>query len=98
MTDEAKLRQQHDRGHRAKQLLENPLFQEAFDTIENTITEAWKHTGADEEDARRNAYLMQRLLRDLRQHFVSALSTGKVAEKKLLQTQDKSKIRRILNV
>lgn len=83
MTD--KLRRQKARGDQAKRLLENPLFIEAFDTLETTVLEGWKNSDAQDQEGRHNAYLMWRLLQNLRHQFKLAAATGRVAEKELLE-------------
>jgi len=97
MTDELKLRRQQDRGQRAQLLIENELFKEAIENIEQTILDAWKGSASTEEKQRHNAYLMYRLLQNFKQQFTTAISTGKVAQKELLRIKEESKIRRIIN-
>ena len=94
----AKLKTQADRGNRAKRLLENELFSEALEKIENDIVEAWKRSGGRDEDQRRNAYLMLRLFQNFKQHFITIINTGQHAEKELLKLREKSKLRRMINV
>lgn len=94
--DEAKLSEQRLRGDAARAILENPLFNEAFDAIEREITTAWKQSPADGERERNNAYLMQRLLANLKEQFKRHVSTGAMAEKELLKLKEKSKIRRLI--
>lgn len=96
MTDEAKLQRQADRGERAKRLLGNDLLIEALDAIEAEIDQSWKSSLADDEEIRRNAYLMYRLLQNFRQQFKQAVVTGKAARKELLNLKDPSKVRRML--
>lgn len=97
MTDEVKLRQQADRGERAKRVLENELVKEAFESMEKTIMDAWRLSAADEDGARNNAYLMYRLLQNLKQQFAHMVATGEAANKQLLQINDPSKIRRMIS-
>lgn len=97
MTDEAKLRQQVDRGERAKRVLENELVIEAFEKLEQTIVDSWKGSRADEEKQRDNAYVMYRLLQNFKQQFKAAITNGEVARKELLRIQDESKLKRVIH-
>ena len=83
------------RAARAKELMENPFMVEAFEKLESTILEAWKNSHSDDSQARDNAYLMHRLLQNLKQEFQRAIATGKSVEKELLNTKD-SKLRKLL--
>lgn len=81
-------RKQVDRGVKAEALLKNELLQEAFDKIEGAILEGWKNSQAHEDEQRRNAYLMQRLLQNFKAHFNYIVRTGKHAESQLLKLED----------
>jgi hypothetical protein len=96
--DENKLNMQAERAAQAKALYQHPFMVEAFDSIEQTILESWKGSAADEGSARDNAYVMYRLLQNLRQKFIVAIATGEAADKQLLQIRDKTKLRRMINV
>lgn len=85
---EAQLRKDLTRGDRAKQLMEDPLVQEAINKIEQTLIEAWQNSHANDHEGRNNAYLMQRLLKNFKSEFERAIGTGKVAKKQLLNTND----------
>lgn len=88
------LRSKVSRGHHAKRIMEDELVVEAFDLIERQVIEAWQNSRADEEDERRNAYLMQRLLKNLRGHFQKTIRDGESASKELLRLRDPSAIER----
>lgn len=89
MADEGKLRVQHDRGERAKRLLENELIVEAFEKIEAEITESWRNSAVDEAEKRHNAYLMGLLLERFKQHFRVIVAGGEKAQIDLLQLEAK---------
>lgn len=97
MADEGKLRLQAQRGDRARAICEDELFIEAFDAIEKRIEEGWKETQASEKQERENAYLMHRLVQNFRAHFRSLMTTGEQAKKDLLDINDPSRLRRIIN-
>lgn len=94
MTD--KLNRQKDRASRAQRILDDELFKEAFDNIEQTILDSWKESRADEEKQRYNAYIMHRLLQNLKEQFTRAVATGEAAKKELLTVKDPSKFARLI--
>ena len=72
------------REGRAKSLLENPLFQEAFDVLKKDLMNRWEHSGSIELEARESIWLAMRLLDRLYGHINSIVETGhmnKVLEK-----------------
>ena len=72
------------REGRAKALLENPLFQEAFDVLKKDLMNRWEHSGSTELEARESIWLAMRLLDRLYGHITSIVETGhmnKVLEK-----------------
>ena len=69
------------RESRAKSLLSDELFNEAFDTLEKDITNAWNHTGIHDTEARENLWLSLRLLERIRLHLTSIVETGEMAKK-----------------
>ena len=69
------------REARAKSLLSDELFNEAFDTLEKDITDAWNHTGIHDTEARENLWLSLRLLERIRLHLTSIVETGEMAKK-----------------
>lgn len=95
MSDEGKLRRQHDRGERAKQLMQNELLTEAFDEIEKAIMERFKESRADEKELREDAHRSIRLLSHIKGHLKHVMVTGEAARKELLNIKDPSKIKRM---
>lgn len=98
MADENKLILQRERGKKAEQIMAAEIVQEAFEKIEATIQKSWSSSRADDHEGRHNAFLMNRLLRNLKGEFLRAMKTGKVAERDLLAIKEKSKLRRLINV
>jgi len=96
--DEGKLREQEHRGIRAKALLENDLLLGAFESIETALLDAWRNSNASETDGREDAWRSIQLLKNLRECLDRHVITGKDAGKELLRIQDKSKLRKVLNV
>ena len=72
------------REHRAKALVDNPLFQEAFEILRGDLMSRWNHSGSAELEARESIWLAMRLLDRLYGHINSIVETGhmnKVLEK-----------------
>ena len=72
------------REERAKNLLSNELFNEAFDVIRKDLMDRWSASGSTELEARESIWLAMRLLDRLYGHIQSIVETGhmnKVLEK-----------------
>ena len=64
------------REHRAKSLLDNPLFQEAFDVLKEDLMNRWQHSGSTDLEARESIWLAMRLLDRIHGHINSIVETG----------------------
>ncbi|HAM59608.1 MAG TPA: hypothetical protein DCQ64_31035 [Candidatus Rokubacteria bacterium] len=93
MTDEVKLRQQADRGARAKRLLDDELVREAFGKIGAAVQAGWENSEAGDHEGRHNAYLMHRLLKNFKAAFERIVITGGDAQKELLRIEATKKRR-----
>ena len=69
------------RADDARQLLDNPLFQEAFTTIRKELIEHLLNTRVAEEVERDRLYITIKALDLVEQHIKSVFETGKLAEK-----------------
>ena len=69
------------RADDARQLLDNPLFQEAFATIKKELIEHLLNTRVAEEVERDRLYITIKALDLVEQHIKSVFETGKLAEK-----------------
>jgi hypothetical protein len=74
--DAQKLRMQAERGRRAEAIVMDPIFIEALDAIEKVIEEGWKNSSSGDREARDNAYLLHRLLAQLRSKFKAIMVSG----------------------
>lgn len=91
MPGEEKLRKQMQRGMQARRIIDDPLFREAFETIEAEIDRGWKESEGADHEARHNAYLMHRLLRNLKSHFDRMILSGNHARRELLDIAHQKK-------
>ena len=64
------------REERAKNLLSNPLFNEAFDVLRKDLMSRWEASGSSELEARESIWLAMRLLDRLCGHIKSIVETG----------------------
>lgn len=73
------LEQEARRGEQARRLLEDPLLQEAFATVDSGMRAAWAATAEDASSERERLWLMIRLLDRVRGHIADVLATGTMA-------------------
>ena len=73
------------REEHAKRLLNDELFNEAFDTLKTDLVERWHNSGSNESEARESLWLAIRLLDKVRGHVESIVETGHMA--KILEKQ-----------
>ena len=69
------------REARAKSLLSDELFNEAFTTLETDIKDTWYRTSLNDTEAREQAWLSLRLLERIRLHLTSIIESGDMARK-----------------
>jgi hypothetical protein len=75
--------EERERG--AKLLLDNPLFVEAFETLEKELLLSWSRTNSNDVSQRESCWLATRLLERLKAHITSIVETGHMA--KVLEKQ-----------
>ena len=66
------------REHRAKALIDNPLFQEAFDVLKEDLMGRWSQSGSTEVEARESIWLAMRLLDRVHSHITSIVESGRM--------------------
>ncbi len=69
-----------ERERRAKALMSDPMFVEAFDTLKKELLGRWEHSGSTDIDARESIWLAIRLLDRIHGHIQSVIETGHMAE------------------
>ena len=67
-----------EREQRAKNLLDNPLFKEAFEVLRQDLMDRWNASGSSELEARESIWLAMRLLDKLYGHIQSIVETGHI--------------------
>ncbi len=82
-----------DRGQRAARILSEPVFQEAFGSVEQAIHEQWAQSPIRDHEGQHELRLMLKLLGDVRAVLESTVSDGKLAAQRL----DELNSRRVLS-
>jgi hypothetical protein len=75
---------EEEREGRAKNLLSDVLFTEAFDVLRKDLMTRWESSGSTELEARESIWLAMRLLDRIHGHITSIVETGhmnKILEK-----------------
>lgn len=70
-------------GDRAREVLENEAFTQAFDDLKTEIIEQWTKSPARDEAGREKLYQLLRLTDKLKANLTTSLETGKLARLEL---------------
>ena len=73
---------ERERAEAAKRLLEDPLFDESFQTLRDELLNGWEHSAAHEQVERESAWLGLKLLTRIRIHLESLITTGEMEKRK----------------
>jgi hypothetical protein len=73
------------RGGDAKRLLENPIFQEAFEKVETSIIQSMRNSAFGDTSTHNHLVIALQLLHGIRKNIEDIATTGKMAE---LATKD----------
>ena len=71
------------RAEEAAQLVNHPLFVESFEKLNKELYDAWIQSPSKDVAGRESLWLSMKLLNQTRQHLVSMIETGKMAEVQL---------------
>lgn len=86
--DRAARRHESERGERAEALLKNPLFEEAFNAVEQELMTRWKQDATLQQDGRERVFLMVTLLGQVKQVLMTHMKTGEMARMQLREHQE----------
>lgn len=81
--DENKLIKETERGHRAKRILEDDLWLEAWATIETKLMSGWRNSPARDVEGREALWMALQLAEQVRTLLESHMRTGQMAEMQL---------------
>lgn len=88
MTDENKLIRDSGAAARAQDLLDNALLQEAFKTLEDSYTAAWRASNVNDTAAREKLFLAVNIVGKVRDHLTAVVTNGKLAAAELKEIAD----------
>ena len=74
-----------ERERRAQSLINDPLFNEAFDVLKEDLMNRWSSSGSTDLEARESIWLAMRLLDKIHGHITSVIETGRM--NKILEKQ-----------
>ncbi len=83
MVNEDKLRQDAAKATQAQHLLDNELLTEAFTSLENAYTRAWRDTLIGDVAAREKLFLAINVVGKVREHLQTIVANGNLAKKEL---------------
>ena len=69
-----------EKERRAHSLINDLLFNEAFDTLKEDLMNRWTHSGSTDLEARESIWLAMRLLDRIHGHINSIVETGHMAK------------------
>lgn len=84
------------RGHRASDLLENDLLQEALSAIEAEVVEQWAACPARDKDGKEALWQLMKTAQKFRAILTGYVETGKLATEQLKRFEEKRGLRDIL--
>lgn len=82
------------RGEEAKRLLENELYREAFDMLNQSIISKWLAAPIRDREGMHELKLMAKVLQDVESYLAQIVNTGKMAEMQLEQEAKVAKLRK----
>ena len=75
-------------GNRAREVLENEVFQAVFGDIEQEVITQWTNSPARDQEGREKLWQYLTLLRKVKAHLTTSLETGKLAQLDLQHKQN----------
>jgi|TARA_E500000318_G_C3438501_1_gene164006 hypothetical protein len=77
------LEKEQQRGHRAKQILEDEIFVEAIQKVSAELDQEWINSPVRDTEGRERIYMMKKMLNVLLVQLQSVMETGKLASKQI---------------
>lgn len=81
--DDRNLMREIDRARLAKEVVENPMFAEAFDRLSAQMRDEWEASPARDTEGRERLWLAVNLLGKVRSHLLETMQTGQMARMQL---------------
>lgn len=67
------------RARQAQEVIEHPLYQEAFNKLQAELMQEWQSSAARDTEGREKLWLMLKLLERTKGHLETLMQTGKLA-------------------
>ncbi len=77
------LDKEQQRGHRAKQILEDEMFVEAVQKVSSELDNEWVNSPVRDTEGREKIYMMKKMLNVLLVQLKSVMETGTLASKQI---------------
>ena len=77
------LEKEQQRGHKAKAILDDPLFVEAIQKVSSELDAEWLNSPIRDTEGREKIYMMKKMLNVLLVQIQSVMETGKLASKQI---------------
>ena len=72
-----------ERGHKAKAILDNPVYGEAFSTLRDKLIAEWEATRMSDEAERERIWALMQMLKRVNQYFEGVAKTGELTAKNI---------------
>lgn len=82
------------RGELARQVIENEIYAEAWQSVRDGIIHAWESAPIRDKEGQNELKLMLKLLTDVRRNVETVMNTGKMAK---IQIERESMFRKTVN-
>ena len=79
MDDNHKRIEERERVHQATLILDNPLYQEAWGSVEHQLKSGWENSGAAQSEERERIWQALQMLRKVRSYLDGVIKTGELA-------------------
>jgi hypothetical protein len=88
-TPDPQLLREVSRARQAQEVMDNPLFQEAFNSLQEQLRREWESSPARDTEGRERIWLAVNLLGKVRQHLEQTMQTGSMARMQLEQQRSR---------
>jgi hypothetical protein len=91
MNEETKLREEINKGHQAKELLENPLLADALKALEEDTIKKLKEAPVRDYEGQHELFLMLKLIEKFEHDLKRHIQTGRLASISLTDLLNRAK-------
>lgn len=85
--------EESERGNKARQLLEHPIYQEAIKNVRDGIIDKWRSAPIRDREGMHELKLMDKLLTEVEAYIKMVMESGKMADIQLEQERKIVKLR-----